>query len=161
MPQFTVRKGTRRDANGFLVLVEELARFEHLEPPSEEGKRRLVADIFDRGRINLLVARAGRVLAGYALYFYTYSSFLAKPTLYLEDLFVLDRYRGEGVGRMLFAKCVDIAVAERCGRMEWSVLNWNRNAADFYEGLGAKRLDDWSVYRLDRAGLRKVASRTS
>ena len=151
-----VRKGRRGDAEQFVGLVLALAEFEHLDPPSEQGRARLVDDIFRRRRINLIVASKRGRLVGYALYFYTYSSFLAKPTLYLEDLFVLAEYRKQGVGFALFRKCVDIAVSERCGRMEWAVLTWNVKALRFYEKLGARRMSDWYVYRLDEKGLGKV-----
>ena len=154
-----VRKGRRSDAEQFVSLVFALAEFEHLEPPSKEGGMRLVDDIFRRKRVNLLVASDSRRLVGYVLYFYAYSSFVAKPTLYVEDLFVLKEYRERGVGFSLFRKCVDIAVAEGCGRMEWAVLTWNDRALRFYERLGARRMSDWYVYRLDEKALGRVPRR--
>ena len=140
---------------GFLDLVTALANYEHLRPPSGEAKRRLAQDV-RKGKLNLLVAEDSAKLVGYALYFFTYSSFLAKPTLYLEDLFVLEESRGKGGGFALFRKCIDEAVKTDCGRMEWSVLSWNKPAIDFYEKIGAKRMSDWLVYRLDEKSLRKV-----
>ncbi|HXW94332.1 MAG TPA: GNAT family N-acetyltransferase [Nitrososphaerales archaeon] len=154
-----VRKGRRTDAEQFVGLVLALAEFEHLDPPSMEGRKRLVSDIFRRRKINLLVASDGRRLLGYALYFYTYSSFVAKPTLYLEDLFVLEEYRKLGIGFSLFRRCVEIALAEGCGRMEWAVLTWNSKALRFYEKLGARRMSDWYVYRLDEKALGRVPRR--
>jgi GNAT superfamily N-acetyltransferase len=151
-----VRKGRRADAEKFISLVLSLAEFEHLDPPSKEGRGRLVDDIFRRKKVNLLVASDGRRLVGYALYFYTYSSFVAKPSLYLEDLFVLKEYRKLGIGFSLFRKCVEIALAEGCGRMEWAVLTWNAKALRFYEKLGARRMSDWYVYRLDEQALARV-----
>ena len=102
------------------------------------------------------MAAEGEKLVGYALYFYTYSSFLARPSLYLEDLFVLERYRRRGAGFALFRRCVEEAIKRRCGRMEWAVLTWNEKALEFYEKLGAKRLDDWYVYRLDEKSFSRV-----
>ena len=134
-----------------------MADFEKLEPPSKDARERILKDVFSDGRINLFVAAEGRRLIGYALYFYSYSSFLAKPTLYLEDLFVLEEHRKRGVGFALFRRCVDEAVAQGCGRMEWSVLAWNEKALRFYERLGARRLSDWYVYRLDEAGMTKAS----
>ena len=151
-----VRKGRRADAEQFLSLVLALAKFEHLDPPSKQGRMRLIDDIFRRKRINLLVASDGRRLVGYALYFHTYSSFVAKPTLYLEDLYVLQEYRKRGIGFSLFRKCVEIAMAEGCGRMEWAVLTWNAKALRFYEKLGARRMSDWHVYRLEEQALARV-----
>jgi GNAT superfamily N-acetyltransferase len=154
-----IRGGRKNDTEQFNTLVRALAKFEQLDPPSAEGRMRLVDDIFRKKRINLLVASDGGRLVGYALYFYNYSSFVAKPTLYLEDLFVLDEYRKRGIGFALFRKCVDIAVAKGCGRMEWAVLTWNEKALKFYEKLGARRMSDWYVYRLDEQALVKVPRR--
>lgn len=158
MAETVIRRGRGSDSRGFIDLVLALARFEKLDPPTPEGKRRLLDDIFRRKRINLFVASRGGRLVGYALYFYTYSSFLARPTLYLEDLFVLREFRGGGTGMALLKRCVKEAVANGCGRMEWAVLTWNERALRFYEGLGAKRMSDWFVYRLDEDRLRKLNS---
>ena len=156
-----MRRGRREDEKQFLALVLALARFEQLEPPSPEGRRRLTDDIFRRRRVRLFVAAEGKRLVGYALYYYSYSSFLARPSLYLEDLYVLDEYRKRGVGFALFRRCVEEALARGCGRMEWSVLTWNVKAQRFYEKLGAQRLSDWYVFRLDRSGLRRVSKKAS
>jgi GNAT superfamily N-acetyltransferase len=152
----TVRKGTWADANGFLNLVNALAKFEHLEPPSDSGRKHLVKDIFQKNRATLMLAEDAGKLVGYALYFYNYSSFVAKPTLYLEDLFVLKEYRKRGIGFELFRRCVEEAKRHRCGRMEWAVLTWNRKARSFYERLGAVRQDEWHVYRLDERALGRI-----
>ena len=159
MEKLTVRPGRRKDAEGFVRLVTALADFERLPPPSLEGRRRLLEDVFGKKKIRLFVALDGKNPVGYALYFFTYSSFVAKPSLYLEDLFVLEEFRKRGVGFSLFRRCVDEAIARGCGRMEWSVLSWNQKAMDFYERLGAKRLSDWYVYRLDETSLSKVPRR--
>lgn len=152
-----VRKGTKADSRGFLQLLVALARFEKLAPPTPAARKRILRDVFERKRVNLLLAFLEGRPVGYALYYYTYSSFLARPTLYLEDLFVLEECRGVGVGRSLFNRCVREAVQNDCGRMEWSVLNWNRKAIRFYERLRARRLSEWSVYRLDAKLLRKIS----
>jgi GNAT superfamily N-acetyltransferase len=157
MGRVQIREGLRSDALGFFRLLEGLARFEHLEPPGEAGKKRLVTDIFRKGRIHLLVAAEGKDLVGYALYFFSYSSFVARPTLYIEDIFVQERSRGSGIGVALFRRCAKEALKEKCGRMEWAVLNWNKGAIRFYEGMGARRLDDWGVFRLSEEGIRKVS----
>jgi len=154
--RIVIRKGRRADAEQFLNLVLALAEFEDLDPPSMQGRRRLVDDIFGKKKINLLVASDGTRLVGYAIYFFTYSSFVAKPTLYLEDLFVLEKYRKLGIGFSLFRRCVEIAQVEGCGRMEWAVLTWNTKALKFYEKLGARRMSDWYVYRLDEHALERV-----
>jgi len=153
-----IRKATKRDSKAFLELLVGLANFEHLAPPDAGARRRITRDVFVNKKINLLLARVGESVVGYALYFYTYSSFLARPTLYLEDIFVLDEFRRRGVGKMLFLACVDEAVRLRCGRMEWAVLTWNEKAISFYEELGAKRLDEWYVYRLPSDVLGRLSS---
>lgn len=159
MNQATVRRGRRADSAGFLKLLLALAEFEHLEPPSAAGQKRIVADVFEKKRLHLFVASERGELVGYALYFYTYSSFLARPTLYLEDLFVLEEHRKRGLGFALFIRCIDEAVRQDCGRMEWAVLGWNKKAIGFYDKLGARRLDEWQFYRLTRDELRQVSRR--
>ncbi len=155
--QATVRRGRPADSAGFLKLLMALAEFEHLDPPSADGQRRVVADIFEKKRLNLFVASEQGKLVGYALYFYAYSSFLARPTLYLEDLFVLEEHRKKGLGFALLLRCIDEAVRQGCGRMEWAVLGWNKKAINFYERLDARRLDEWYFYRLTRDELRRVS----
>jgi len=143
-----IRRALRSDSSGFIELVLELAKFEKLVPPDGAARRRLVSDVFEKKRVHLIVAERDDMLVGYALYFFTYSSFLARPTLYLEDIFVKEGYRGSGVGSALFGRCVDEADRLDCGRMEWAVLRWNSKAIGFYERLGAKSLEEWSTYRL-------------
>lgn len=145
----TIRRVRRSDAAAVLGLLTALAAFEGLELPDEKAKARLVNDIFERRRLRVFVAGVGTKSVGYALYFYSYSSFLGRPTLYLEDIFVLEEYRGRGIGSSLFQRCIREAHKKGCGRMEWAVLSWNRKAIDFYERVGADRLDDWCMYRLD------------
>lgn len=156
MAKISIRRGKKEDSREFLGLVEALAEFEKLNPPDKSAGRRLIRDIYIKKRLNLFVACVNRKLVGYALYYFSYSSFLAKPTLYLEDLFVLEDYRKLGLGRRLFARCVKEAASKKCGRMEWAVLTWNKNAMDFYEKLGAKRLDEWRTYRLEEVTIRRL-----
>ncbi|MCL5066856.1 MAG: GNAT family N-acetyltransferase [Thaumarchaeota archaeon] len=156
MNDLVIRRATKKDSQGFLKLLVSLANFEHLKSPSSAAKKRILRDVFSK-KINLFIASIDSTAVGYALYFYTYSSFLAKPTLYLEDIFVLQDFRGQGVGKQLFLKCAREAVKQGCGRMEWSVLTWNRNAIRFYEKLGAKRLKEWYYYRLDSDTLKTLS----
>jgi GNAT superfamily N-acetyltransferase len=155
--QTTIRRGRPADSAAFLKLLLALAEFEHLEPPSADGQKRIIADIFEKRRLNLFVASERGKLVGYALYFYTYSSFLARPTLYLEDLFVLEEHRKKGLGLALLLRCIHEAVKQDCGRMEWAVLGWNKKAIGFYEMLGARRLDEWHSYRLTRDKLGQIS----
>ena len=154
----TIRQASTKDSAGFLNLVVALANFEHLDPPDQPARKRMVYDIFRKKRAKLLMAHSGKMAVGYALYFYTYSSFLARPTLYLEDIFVLESFRKKGVGKKLFLECVKEAVENGCGRIEFAVLRWNKNAIKFYEKLGAKRLKEWYGYRLTRDKLEALVS---
>ncbi len=104
-----------------------------------------------------LICRRGKVPVGFALYYFTYSTFLGRPTLYLEDLFVLPKERGNGAGRALLRELATIAVRRGCGRMEWTVLDWNTPSIRFYERLGAKLRKEWVLTRLTGAPLRRLA----
>ena len=142
-----IRPFRKTDARDFLRLVRELARYEKLKPPTPAAGRRMVGDI--GRRIHVLMAEVDGRRVGYAIYLFTYSSFLARPTLYLEDVFVLPEQRGKGVGKAFFDALFKAARKARCGRMEWTVLNWNTPAIKFYDGLGARPLKEWTTYRLE------------
>ena len=141
-----IRPYEKRDAKDLIALIRALATYEKLKPPSDAAAKRLLADI--GRRIHVLLAEVDGKPVGYAIYLFTYSSFLARPTLYLEDVFVLPDHRRGGIGRMFFQALHRAARRERCGRMEWVVLDWNTPAHRFYRKLGAKPLDDWITYRL-------------
>jgi len=138
---------TSRDIPNLLGLIRALAKFEHLPPPDKGAGRRLRAALRAKG-FHGLIARQGGHPVGYALYFFTYSSFLARPTFYLEDLFVLPGARRSGIGGKLFRACAGIARKRRCGRMEWAVLDWNRPAHRFYRKEGGRILSEWQPYRM-------------
>jgi GNAT superfamily N-acetyltransferase len=141
-----VRPYKRSDAKDLVSLIRALARYEKLKPLSPSGARRLVADV--GRRFQALIAEEGGRAVGYAIYFFNYSTFLARPTLYLEDIFVLPEQRRGGIGARFFAELRKIARREGCGRMEWMVLDWNTPAHRFYRKLGAKTVDGWLLYRL-------------
>lgn len=144
-----IRKAKRSDAKDFIRLINELAEFEKLTPPDKAAVKRLKRDAFSKKAIiKVLLAEYQNEIAGYAIYFFTYSSFLARKTLYLEDIYISEKYRGKGIGKEFFKKLIGTAVKNDCGRMEWVVLDWNINAIKFYEKLGAKHLQEWKTYRL-------------
>jgi GNAT superfamily N-acetyltransferase len=145
----TVRRAAAADAGAFLSLVDALADYEKLDRPLPDARERLLRDAFGPSpRIDVwMVEREGRAI-GYAITLETYSSFLALPTLYLEDLFVVPEARGAGAGRAVFRHLAAEALRRGCGRMEWAVLDWNELAIGFYERLGGRRLTDWQTYRL-------------
>lgn len=144
-----IRKAKKTDFKSIVKLITELADFEKLTPPDKKAQKRLLKDAFGKNPVfKMLVAECDGVISGYAFYFFSYSSFLAKKTLYLEDIFITESKRNLGIGKLFFNKLVDIAEKKNCGRMEWCVLDWNKNAIDFYNKLGAKPLNEWIYYRL-------------
>jgi GNAT superfamily N-acetyltransferase len=147
--KFNIRKARKSDSDEIIRLIRELAYFEKLVPPDDNDSKRLLKDAFSKNpRFKILVAEYNKKLVGYAFYFFTYSTFLARPTLYLEDIYISEKYRSKGLGKDLFLELKRIAQKEKCGRMEWIVLDWNRTAISFYEKLGAKVLEDWKFSRL-------------
>ena len=153
----TIRRATDDDAGELLRLIEALAEFEHLPPPDAPAKKRFVADMgLEHPRFEAYLAIVDGKSVGYAIVLETYSSFLALPTLYLEDLFVLPEFRGKGAGFALFKAVVGEARRRECGRMEWVVLEWNTPAIGFYERLGASRLHDWDYYRLTSVDFERI-----
>ncbi len=150
-PSFTLRAATREDVPALLALIDALAEFEKLTPPDAAARERFAEHGFGpRPKFEAWLAFADGVETpvGYALFFETYSTFRASPTLYLEDLFVLPAYQGRGIGKALLRHCIRLACERGCQRMEWTVLDWNKNAQDFYQRLGARHLAEWQIYRL-------------
>ena len=139
-------KAGKEDADALIGLVLSLAQYEHLEPPNDEAVERLKSDL--NVRYESFLAFDGSKAVGYAMFYYTYSSFLARPTLYLEDIFVQGEHRKEGIGKALFDSCVREAKEKGCGRMDFVVLDWNSSAQRFYERAGAKAMKEWILYRL-------------
>ena len=152
-----VRKTQPDDAAALLRLIVALADYEKLTPPDEAAQQRLIRDLFaEHPKVESFLAEINGRAVGYTFFFETYSTFLALPTLFLEDLFVLPEFRGMGVGAALFRTMAQEAWTRGCGRMEWTVLDWNQLAIDFYERFGAKRSADWLPYRLLRSELDAV-----
>jgi len=157
-PALVIRRGTERDVPTILKLIRGLAEYERLAHEVEATRARVRAHGFGRRRyFETIICRRGGTPVGFALYFFTYSTFLARPTLYLEDLFVLPEERGTGAGKALLRALARIAVRRGCGRLEWAVLDWNRPAIGFYKRLGAKLRRQWILTRLTGAPLRRLA----
>jgi GNAT superfamily N-acetyltransferase len=147
--QVTLRPATRADVPTILGLIRGIAEYERLSHEVEATESLLREHGFGPRRVfeAILAERDGRAL-GFALYFYSFSTFKARPTLYLEDLFVVPAERRGGIGSRLLARLARIAVERKCGRMEWSVLDWNTPARDLYFKLGAKAMEEWTVFRM-------------
>ena len=149
---------TERDVPTVLSLIKALAEYEQLAHEVEATEDDIRDSLFgDWPGAEVVLAYVGSDLAGFALFFHNYSTFLGRRGLYLEDLFVLPAYRGKGVGRRLLAHLARIALERRCGRMEWWVLDWNESAIRFYRSIGALPMDDWTVYRLTGHALARLA----
>ena len=160
--RLTIRRGTRRDVPTILALIRGLADYEKLLPECVATPAKLRRDGFGRRPyFHTLICRRGGRPVGFALYFFTYSTFLARPTLYLEDLFVLPAERGRGAGLALLRALARLAVRRGCGRMEWTVLDWNTPAQRFYRALGAGFRTEWMLTRLTGAPLARLAGRAT
>jgi GNAT superfamily N-acetyltransferase len=153
-----LRSATRDDVPVIAELIRGLARFEKLEQEVVMTEELLVTGLFgDRPYAEVVLAEDDGRPVGFALFFHNFSTFLGRPGIYLEDLFVLPEHRGGGIGRMLLAYLARLAVERGCGRLEWAVLDWNRAAIKFYERLGARPNSDWTVYRLAGEALSGLA----
>lgn len=160
-PGIEIRSATSHDLPEVLALIRALAVYEKLPGPDEEAARRFAADFAATPpRFELLVAARAGELVAYALFFPTYSTFLARPSLYLEDLFVRPDARGCGVGGALLERLAALAVERGCGRFEWVVLDWNVHAQEFYRALGARLLPEWQLCRIGGAALAGLAARS-
>lgn len=158
IPDLNVRPARPDDAAALARLIAALADYERLPGPDAGAAGRVAADLAaDPPRFRALLAERAGDAVGYAVWFPTYSTFLARPGLYLEDLFVLPEHRGLGAGRGLFLELARLAHREGFGRMEWSVLDWNAPSIAFYERLGARRNPGWLAYRLDASDLARLA----
>jgi GNAT superfamily N-acetyltransferase len=153
-----MRRAAPQDAPLLLSLIDALADYEQLPRPDAAARERLLHDGFGAApRFQAYFAELEGRTVGYALTLETYSSFLAKPTLWLEDFFVLPEERRRGVGRAIFRFLAEEALRRGCIRLEWAVLTWNQSAIDFYEQTAARRITDWFVYRLTDDQLRDLA----
>jgi GNAT superfamily N-acetyltransferase len=158
---FTIAPIQKKELPLLLELIRELARFEKLEQEVESTVELLEAAFFGPSpAAGALLASNGQEPAGYAIYFFTFSSFVGRRGIWLEDLYVRPSFRKQGLGRELIEAVAKVGVERNCGRFEWTALHWNKTALDFYRKLGAKALDDWISLRLNAEGLKNLASKT-
>lgn len=157
--EITIGFATESDVSLIHELIGELAAYEKLSHQVEGTPEQLREALFgERPGAEVLIARDGSRAVGFALFFHNFSTFLCRPGLYLEDLFVREEARGRGIGQRLLAELARIARDRGCGRMEWWVLDWNEPAIGFYKRLGAEPMDEWTVFRLDRDGIANLAA---
>ena len=153
----TIRFATENDCALILHFIRDLAEYEKMADQVVTSEELLREWIFEKQKAEVLfVCEEGKEL-GFALFFHNFSTFLGRAGIYLEDLFVLQEYRGKGYGKALLKKLAQIAVERGCGRLEWSCLDWNSPSIDFYRSLGAIPMDDWTTYRLTGETLKKMS----
>ena len=156
-----IAEATAQDVPVILDFIRQLAEYERLADKVTATEDQLRLTLFGpRPAAEILLAAVDGETVGYALFFTTYSTFLAKPGLYLEDLFVKSQARGKGIGTALLARLAQVAVERNCGRVEWTVLNWNEPSIGFYNSLGAVPMSDWTLFRLTGESLSNLAKKS-
>ena len=160
--EFTIRTARLADVPTILQLIRDLATYERAPNEVTATEEQLVDVLFgEKPAAEVLLAFEKDTPVGFALFFHNFSTWLGRPGLYLEDLFVKPEKRGKGYGRALLVDLAKIAYERGCGRMEWAVLDWNNPAIKFYRALGAKPMDEWTVFRLTRDGIAELAKSDS
>jgi GNAT superfamily N-acetyltransferase len=159
MPELEIRVATEADVPEILRFIKELAEYERLSREASVTEETLRESLFGERRVaEVVLGCLGDDPAGFALFFHNFSTFLGKPGIYLEDLYVRPEFRGAGIGRALLVHLARLARERGCGRLEWSVLDWNEPAIEFYKSIGAVPMNEWTVYRVAGETLEKLAA---
>lgn len=161
MKDFRIRQAERKDCALILSFIRALAEYENMFDEVVADEALLEEWVFDKQKAEVIFAVEDGKEVGFALFFHNFSTFLGRAGIYLEDLFVLPEYRGNGYGKALLKRLAAITVERGCGRLEWSCLDWNQPSIDFYLSLGAKRMDDWTMYRMTGEVLEKFAEKNT
>lgn len=157
---FEIKQATINDAQTIVDLIKAIAEYEKLLDQVEATPEKIIAHLFSqKSYAECLIGFENNEPIGFALFFHNFSTFVSKPGIYLEDLFVKETHRGKGYGKKLLNEVIYIAKDRNCGRVDWSVLNWNKPAIDFYESLGAKSMNEWIIYRLDENTINKLSNK--
>jgi GNAT superfamily N-acetyltransferase len=157
---FSIKPATKKDVPVILAFIRKLADYERLSHEVVASEELLRRTIFGQRRTaEVAIGYFKNEPVGFVLFFYNFSTFLGRPGIYIEDLFVEERYRRRGFGGALLAYVAKLAVARGCGRLEWSVLDWNEPAINFYKKLGARPMDEWTVFRVTDESLNRLAGR--
>lgn len=156
----TIRKATKDDVALILHFITQLAEYEKMQDEVVATEELLSEWLFDKQIAEVLLAMEGDTAVGFALFFHNFSTFLGRGGIYLEDLFVLPEHRHKGYGKALLKELANIAVERGCGRLEWCCLDWNQPSIDFYLSLGAKPMEEWTIYRMAGKDLTDFASQT-
>lgn len=158
MQKISFRYAKSGDGRLILGFIKELAEYENLLDQVVATADLLEEWLFERKKAEVLLGYADGEAVGFALFFHNFSTFLGRAGIYLEDLFVKEKFRGRGYGKAFLKKLAQITVERECGRLDWSCLDWNKSSIDFYKSLGAAALDDWTVYRLSGDTLLDMAN---
>jgi len=157
-PDITLRAANENDTPIILSLIKELAEYEKLSHEVLADENKLKTTLFGKKKFaEVIIADYKNEPAGFALFFHNYSTFLGKPGIYLEDLYVKTDLRGKGIGKILLAYLGKLALERDCGRIEWAVLDWNEPSIQFYKNLGAKPMDEWTVFRVTSDSIKNLA----
>ena len=154
---FRIRQAEEGDEKIIYDLIVELAEYEHMVQAVVTSPEELKEQLFVKKNAKVALPELDGKVIGFALYFYNFSTWLGKPGIYLEDLFIKPEYRKAGYGKALLKHLAQTALSEGCGRFEWACLNWNRPSIDFYLSVGARPMDEWTVYRLEGETLKAAA----
>ena len=154
--EIRIRAARRDDADLIFGLIHELAEYEKLADQIRGDARLLEESLFDREAADALIVESDREVAGYAIFFTTFSSFECRPGIWVEDVYVRPQWRRRGIGRTVLAEIAGIALERDCARLEWNALNWNEPALRFYDQLGAVRMEEWQALRLEGEALRRL-----
>ncbi|MEO1258123.1 MAG: GNAT family N-acetyltransferase [Bacteroidota bacterium] len=156
---FKLRKAEKKDVPVILDMIKGLAEYEKLSHEVVATEELLNETLFGEMKVaEVLIGYEEEIPIGFALFFHNFSTFLGRPGIYLEDLFVKESFRGKGYGKRILTELARIAVERKCGRLEWSVLDWNTPAIDFYKSLGAFPMDEWTTFRLTGEALQKLGA---
>jgi len=153
----SLRFAEEKDIATILEFIRGLAEYEHLLDTVEIKEEDLKVYIFEKKLIEVVIGEFDGTPAGFALFFHNFSTFVGKPGIFIEDIFVKPQFRGRGLGKVLFGFLAKIAAERNCGRLEWSCLDWNKPSIEFYKKQGARPLDEWTTYRITGDGIKKLA----
>lgn len=149
MNHFTIEKAIKKEAPLVLDFINQLADYERLRKNVQATVEDIEQNVFDLNQAEVIFLKYKGKAIGFAVYFFQFSTFMAKPTLYLEDLFIKEKYRNKGYGKETLKYLARTAIEKNCARFEWSCLEWNQTSIDFYERMGAKPLHGWTNFRMD------------
>lgn len=158
--EFNIRTAIENDVPVILSFIKELAEYEKLRNEVTASEDILRRNLFEKNYAEVIIGELNSEPVGFALFFHNFSTFLGKPGIYLEDLYVMEKYRSRGFGKKLLAHLAELTIERDCGRLDWSVLDWNKPAIDFYLSIGAKPMEDWKVFRLTGKELSSLADRS-